>query len=143
MHKAIELLKKHEGYRRFPYYCSAGKLTIGYGYNLDAGMPEKEAALLLAFRVNSLHARAARTWPWYLYQPEPVQSVLINMAYNLGPSRLLGFRRMLAALKNNNYSLAAVELLDSKYATQVKGRADDLAAMLRNVCEEVNPREKN
>ena len=32
---AIELIKYHEKYRRFPYRCTAGKLTIGYGWNLD------------------------------------------------------------------------------------------------------------
>ncbi|HOE90389.1 MAG TPA: lysozyme, partial [Candidatus Cloacimonadota bacterium] len=30
------MLKKHEGLVLKPYKCSAGKLTIGYGRNLEA-----------------------------------------------------------------------------------------------------------
>ena len=36
----IELLKKHEGFRDHVYRCTAGKKTIGYGYNLDANPKE-------------------------------------------------------------------------------------------------------
>ena len=40
----VEQIKKHEGYKQYPYYCTGGKLTIGYGRNLDEnGINEEEA----------------------------------------------------------------------------------------------------
>jgi len=45
---AIEQLKHDEGIRLFPYQCSADKLTIGYGRNLeDNGISEHEAEQML------------------------------------------------------------------------------------------------
>ena len=52
------------------------------------------------------------------------------MAFNLGETRLRGFRKMWAALEEGNYATAAAEMLDSKWATQVKGRARDLAQLM-------------
>jgi len=35
--KGLELIKSFEGLRLKPYYCSAGKLTIGYGHVIRKG----------------------------------------------------------------------------------------------------------
>ena len=32
----IEQLKRHEGFRKHVYKCTAGHDTVGFGYNLDA-----------------------------------------------------------------------------------------------------------
>ena len=43
-----EQLIRHEGYRQFPYLCSAGKSTVAIGRNLDdRGISEEEAKYLL------------------------------------------------------------------------------------------------
>ena len=43
-----EQLIRHEGYRQFPYNCSAGKRTIAIGRNLDdRGISEDEAKYML------------------------------------------------------------------------------------------------
>ena len=48
MSKCVDLIKKHEGLRLFPYKCSVGKLTIGYGRNIeDTGISKEEAETLL------------------------------------------------------------------------------------------------
>ena len=48
MSNLIEQLKRHEGKRLFPYHCTANKLTIAYGRNLDdVGVTEEEAELML------------------------------------------------------------------------------------------------
>lgn len=75
--------------------------------------------------------RELSTCSWYVDQPEGVQAALINMCFNLGLPRLLGFKRMIAALEAKNYTLAAKEALNSKWATQVGDRAKDVAVMLR------------
>ena len=47
--KLIEELKRDEGVRFKPYHCSADKLTIGVGRNLDnVGIRKAESDFLLA-----------------------------------------------------------------------------------------------
>jgi GH24 family phage-related lysozyme (muramidase) len=42
--ETLKLLALHEGYRQFPYRCTADKLTIGYGFNLTTwASPSKKA----------------------------------------------------------------------------------------------------
>ena len=56
--------------------------------------------------------------------PYNVRLVLCDMCFNLGIKKLLKFTRMLEAMEDRDFELAAEELLDSKYAKQVKKRAD-------------------
>ena len=44
---------------------------------------------------------------------------MINMLFNLGLPRLLGFTNMWAAIQAGDYAKAADEMLDSKWAAQV------------------------
>jgi lysozyme len=58
------------------------------------------------------------------------RAVLTDMAFNIGKSRLEGFRHMLDAVRTHDWQRAHDELLSSQYAMQVKGRADKNAAVL-------------
>jgi lysozyme len=58
------------------------------------------------------------------------RAVLADMAFNIGATRLGGFHKMLAAIRQGNWSLAKAELLDSDYAGQVKTRATTNAQAL-------------
>ena len=129
---AIDLLKKHEGYRRFPYLCTAGKLTIGFGKNIqEVGLTEEEAAYLLEKDVLGAVGRL-RTEPYWLDLNEVRQAVLINMVFNLGWSRFNGFKQMLARVQSADYAGAAAEMMASRWADQVKGRAVELAEMMKS-----------
>ena len=57
---------------------------------------------------------------------------LIDLRYNLGPSRFRGFKRMLAALDAQDWPAAGSHLRDSKwYRTDVsKDRSERLIRML-------------
>ena len=35
--KLLDTIKKHEGYRAYPYYCMANVLTVGYGHTIKEG----------------------------------------------------------------------------------------------------------
>ena len=48
------------------------------------------------------------------------------MGFNLGLTRLLKFKKFLAALEKKDYETAAIEMMDSRWAVQVKGRANRL-----------------
>jgi lysozyme len=58
------------------------------------------------------------------------QRAFVNMAFNLGRSRMAGFRKMLAAAKRYDWAECSQQMLDSKWARQVGSRADRLAAMV-------------
>lgn len=126
-----ESIKRHEGLRLKPYVCTAGKLTIGFGRNLeDRGISEPEALQMLDADLAACVAELHRAIPgWQKHSPER-QNVLVEMVYNLGMPRLLTFRKFLAALDQANYPQAAAEMLDSKWAQQVGQRAKTMAKQM-------------
>jgi lysozyme len=66
MKKEIDLLKKHEGLRLKPYRCSADKLTIGYGRNLDdVGISEEEAEMLLLNDLLTANIEVENRFVWF------------------------------------------------------------------------------
>ena len=131
----INQLKRHEGFRSKPYRCTAGKLTIGIGRNLDdKGISEDEAMYMLLVDIQDATNDLIRAKPdvWEKLKSDSVrQCVLINMCFNLGISRLLQFKKMWAAIEAGSYAEAADEMLDSRWATQVGERALELSDMMR------------
>lgn len=111
-------LMKDEGFRRKPYRCPAGKLTIGYGTNLDEGLDDDEAMFLLEHRTAHAIADCLRTFPWFATLDLARQGVVVQLRYQLGLAGLLEFRRLLAALARGDYAVAAAQLLDSKLARE-------------------------
>ena len=128
---AIAMLEIDEGLKLKPYRCTAGKLTIGYGRNLeDRGITIAEAEYLLQNDVECFHAQLSK-FPAFAKLNEARQAVLINMAFNLGVDGLRNFKMMWAAISLDNYQGAAVQMLQSKWAGQVGERAKRLAEIMR------------
>jgi lysozyme len=73
-----------------------------------------------------------RDLPWWTDLNDVRQRVLCNMCFNLGMSKLSGFKNTLAAMRQGRYDAAADGMLNSAWASQVKGRAIRLADMMRN-----------
>jgi len=128
-----KMLIKHEGFERRPYYDTVGKITIGCGRNLtDRGLSDKEILYLLNNDIAAVHAECQREFPWFRRLSETRQIVILSMAFNMGVPRLKGFRRMIAAIEDYRWTDAAIEALDSKWASDVGERAIELANMLKN-----------
>ena len=126
-------LKRDEGSKNFPYTDTVGKLTIGVGRNLtDRGISEDELETLLLNDVKIATGQLAGALPWYAALDEARRGVLLNMAFNMGISGLLGFHRALSFMENGEYDKAADEILASKWAVQVGARASRLATQLRS-----------
>lgn len=123
---------RHEGYRSKPYRCSAGKLTIGYGRNLeDVGIDKDEARYLLDRDIVKALVDLA-TFGWFHSLDSVRQRALVNMRYQLGPTRFRGFKRMIAALSKKDYQAAAVAAADSKWAKlDTPKRAAEVIVMLK------------
>ena len=131
--KAVDMLKIHEGYEQYPYVCSMGITTIGYGRNLESrGLTEEEALYLLRCDVKLADGELLDQYDYYWGISGVRKSVLIDMMVNLGSTRLRQFKRMHKALEDRNYDQAALEMLDSKWADQVGNRALTLAAVMRS-----------
>jgi lysozyme len=129
----IEQIKEDEGFRTYPYKCTADKLTIGYGWNLDAGIPEKYAKVILSLQLQDNYLELIKVKPFVRDLPEEAQAILSNMQFNLGPTRLLKFKNMWAALAAGDYIKASKEMLDSKWARQVPNRAGRLAERMKKL----------
>ncbi|GBL02944.1 glycoside hydrolase family protein [Glaciecola sp. KUL10] len=127
----IEQVKLHEGLRLKPYKCTANRLTIGYGRNLDdKGISVQEAEEMLLADLAEVEQSLIKH-NFFNRLDEVRQAVLINMAFNLGVIGLLRFKNMITALITRDYETAANEMLDSKWAKQVNMRAIMLAEQMR------------
>jgi lysozyme len=132
----IEALKDqlilHEGLKLEPYECTAGKLTIGVGRNIeDIGITEDEARYLLDNDILRVCDELDRNLPWWRDLSDARQRVLVDMVFNLGISRFMQFQNTIAAIESGDYDLASKEMLDSRWADQVGNRAKTLSRMMR------------
>ncbi len=147
MNRTKAQLVRHEGLRLKPYRCTAGKLTIGIGRNLDdRGISQKEAYALLERDIQDCEQQLLEEIPdVYNGLDEVRQSVLLNMCISIPQSRfaplrepcylgingLLGFKNTLAFIAAGDWERAANGMLASKWAKQVGLRAIELSEMMR------------
>jgi lysozyme len=132
VHSIMEQLIMHEGLKLRPYKCSAGKLTIGIGRNLeDRGITKEEAIYLAKNDIQGVEQALALNH-WYATLDPIRQKVIIDMAFNMGINGLLKFKKMILAIERRDFVKAADEMLDSLWAEQVGVRAKRLAEMMRN-----------
>jgi lysozyme len=132
-----EMLKLHEGLRLKPYKCTAGRWTIGYGHNLEAnneaipnGITLEQAERYLDQDIASAEAGCRKQFPFFNALDDVRKAVLIDMCFNLGLNGLAGFKSTLAAIEEKNFARAGANMMSSKWAGQVKGRASRLSHMM-------------
>lgn len=134
------ILKFEEGYRAKPYLCSEGYPTIGIGtkigpkgadislYQLE--VDEKIAGLFLEKELKSKLSELMKM-QWYLDLNSDRQEIIQSMAYQLGVSGVLKFKKMIAAAKAGLFDEMADESLDSLWAKQTPERALRHSIVLR------------
>lgn len=119
-----KMLIKNEGLVCQPYHCSAGKLTIGVGRNLESnGISEDEALYLLENDIKRVTANLDKTWAVWRTFPEKAQLVCIDMTYQMGITGFMNFRQTRALMEMGCWLEASEEVLRSKYAIQTPNRA--------------------
>lgn len=135
-----EQLERHEGLRLSTYKDTRGKLTIGFGRNIeDKGISIDEARLMLKNDIAEHCTLLDKYCPWWRNMDDVRQQVLANMAFNMGvgPSeeqptgKLLTFKNTLKNMETGHYDAAADGMLKSVWAQQVGKRAKELADMMR------------
>jgi len=152
----LDQIKKDEGFRKGVYKDTMGIKTIGYGFNLErAGsqealdaanitssledlksgkmkLTEEEASRLMMGEMGHFRSVAKRyigeeTWK---NLSSNRQGILTNMAYNMGEGTLSKFQNLKAAIVKGDWKQAQVEMKDSNWSKQVKGRSDRLIARM-------------
>jgi|TARA_R100001163_G_scaffold5922_1_gene6836 lysozyme len=135
--KVSHLLRLHEGFVSHAYEDSTPEkyLTIGYGRLIDerlgGGISQEEAEYLLTNDIQNCIKILSAQIETFNELSETRKIVLINMYFNLG-NRLFKFNNMLHAIHEKDFEEAANQMLDSKWAKQVKGRANELASMMKS-----------
>ncbi len=139
MHTRLkDLIKRHEGTgpvengRMMPYKDSEGLLTIGYGRCIErVGISLAEGELMLDHDIVTAMSGCVRSFPWFTPLDPARKAVIVDMVFNLGLDGFKKFKRTIRHIEDGDYSAAAEEMLDSRWAKQVKGRADELSEMMR------------
>jgi lysozyme len=128
------MLKRHEGVEHHIYRCSAGFWTLGAGRNVDPqgglGLSDDEVDYLLQNDIERVIKELSTEYRWFNSLDDVRKDAMIDISFNLGATRLRGFKRALAAMEVADYKMAAKEFLDSKWSRDVKGRATELCYMI-------------
>ena len=147
------MLIRDEGMELKVYKDTLGIDTIGAGRNLkdrpltvtqlqhlglsdmqdiyDNGITLYGARYILRIDVDIAERELLDAHPCVKNLNAPRQMVCVNMAFNLGMPRLNKFKKMWSAIEDEDYNNASVEMLDSRWAEQVKGRATRLSNIMR------------
>lgn len=114
--KSSKKTRTEEGFRGRMYQCTAGKWTIGYGLNIESGMTEEEARVILEIRLGKIERYLARKYSFYNNMNEARQAVIDDMVYQIGIDGFARFKKTIDLLYSNKYTEASKEMLDSKWA---------------------------
>lgn len=119
--KLKQSIIRSEGLELKPYKCPAGKISIGYGRNLENnGISINEAIIMLENDLLNIKLELEDKLTVFNKIDDVRQNVLIEMAYNMGVAKLLNFKKTIQHLKNGDYVEASKEMLNSKWHEQHK-----------------------
>ena len=96
------------------------------------GITEADAMYLAENDVQIVEEELVRAHPCVNKLDAVRQLVVMDMAFNMGVPRLCKFKNMWNAIHEENYIAAAKEMLDSRWAIQVKSRSTKLANAMHN-----------
>ena len=120
-------IRDHEGFRLEPYKDSEGILTVGYGRNLES-VPFTRAEVELMFDTDFRRAvQGVENFTFVEHLNEARKGVVVEMVFQMGATGVGKFRRFRGACMRHDWETAAIEMMDSKWATQTPARAKKLA----------------
>ncbi len=131
----LQQIKEHEGLRLFPYKCPAGKLTIGYGHNLqDNGLTKTACEFILYDDIDEAKRNLKTIFGGEFFEnlPKNKKIALIDMMFNLGMVKFLTFKRFVFAVETQNWENASYEVIHSRAYEQNKKRYKKIAEQIKN-----------
>jgi len=136
MERLKQMLIRHEGYKKKPYRCTRGKMTIGVGWNMEANdLPRDIASCLrvcghitdeMVHRLLDISIETATNHCRSIYQgfdnySENRRFALIDFIFNVGVGTALKFKNMKRAIEEGRWRDAAHEVMESAYWAQLGG----------------------
>ena len=138
----IDILRKEieadEGVKYETYHCSEGHLTGGIGHlitewdeeiyagPIGTSIPEEQVQEWFEKDVNTAIGDCKDIFNNFDELDDEIQHVLINMSFQLGKPRLSKFKRMIAAVHDEDYREMALQMEDSRWFKQTQNRAQRL-----------------
>ena len=137
--KLLESVKKHEGYKNTVYLDTRNKRTVGVGHlcveDFWEDDKEYEESFLMDILQKDLQGSidGAEELCEGLKISDDAKILIIEMIFQLGKKGVSKFRNMWKALQQDppSYSVAAAEMLDSRWAKQTPNRAAEMAEQMK------------
>ena len=142
MSRLLESVKKHEGYRNKVYLDTLGKRTVGVGHlcveDFWEDDKEYEESFLMTILEHDLQtaikgAKDLMAENGCMDIDEQAEELIIEMVFQLGKTGVSKFKNMWKALSGLEYSAAADQMLDSRWAKQTPNRANGMADVMRSL----------
>jgi GH24 family phage-related lysozyme (muramidase) len=153
--ETIEVLKnmlvEDEGLYLKKYKCTKGIDTVGVGYGSTFGITpaiqnitgkntfdeieevtEQQALEILEYMIRYFEMQVSNKYSWYIYKSQATKLVILNIVFNIGLRGFSKFKNTIKAIELDNLQRAGLELIDSSYLTDVKGRALRNAYILKS-----------
>ena len=138
----LEILRQEieadEGCKYETYHCSEGHLTGGIGHlitewdeeiysgPIGTPIPEEQVKNWFERDVQQSINDCISLFDNFDKLPEDIQHVLTNMSFQLGKPRLSKFKKMIAAVHDEDYREMALQMEDSRWFKQTQNRAQRL-----------------
>ena len=129
----LQQIKEHEGLRLKLYKCPAGKLTIGYGHNIeDNGLSKSACEFVLYDDIDEAQKNVCSIFGYEFFENLPVckRVALVDMMFNLGMAKFLTFKRFIFAVETQNWENASREVINSRAYEQNKRRYKKIAEQI-------------
>ena len=142
MDRLLASVKKHEGYRNKVYLDTLGKRTVGVGHLCvedfwedDKEYEEKFLMTILEHDLQTAIKGAERLCSNCPDIDDLAKEIIIEMVFQLGETGVSKFKKMWKALEQDppEYTTAAMEMLDSRWAKQTKNRAEAMSAEMAGI----------
>ena len=129
-----EAVKLSEGYRARVYKDTLGIDTIGYGFAIkDLELDKDICDMILDKKLNKLIKDVDNKFSFMDDIAVEAQDVVYEMCYQLGINGFSKFKKTIAYLRDENYKMAAIEMLDSRWAKQTPNRAKRLSNIIKDL----------
>ena len=133
--KLKQMLIRHEDEVNYAYQDSEGYWTIGVGHLIDerkgGKISHKISMLILDDDIKEVIGQCDRAFDWYDTLDEVRKIVVLNMVFNLGLDGFKKFKKTIYFIRIGDYQEASIEMLDSKWASQVGIRATQLSTIMK------------
>jgi lysozyme len=140
-----EFIEKHEGRRDKPYKCTAGKNTIGVGWNMDANPLPKDIAdylkeyghildehidRLLTMSINTAERDCRKLFSTFDTFSPNRKMALTDWCFQLGLTTAKKFVNTIGMINRGKWKESAINMRKSNYYKQVPKRAEEVCRLL-------------